>query len=98
MCPGVIDTPILGPAHGVPELIEGPLARVHPLGRVGQPDEVANLVVYLASDKASFTTGVAYPIDGGIMATLGGGGDDALTEETAAVLAKMGNDSANSAN
>lgn len=92
VCPGVIDTPILGPAHGVAAITEGPLAKLHPLGRVGQPEEVANLVVFLASDRASFTTGAAYPIDGGITATLRGGGDDAATEKMQAVLANLGKD------
>jgi NAD(P)-dependent dehydrogenase (short-subunit alcohol dehydrogenase family) len=37
----------------------------HPLGRVGQPEDVANLIVFLASDKAGWITGVTVPIDGG---------------------------------
>jgi NAD(P)-dependent dehydrogenase (short-subunit alcohol dehydrogenase family) len=88
VCPGVIDTPILGPVHGVPEFTEGVLAKIHPVGRVGQPEEIANLVVFLASDRASFTTGAAYSADGGLTATLGGGGDEAATEEQA-VLANL---------
>ncbi len=70
VCPGVIDTPILGPLHGVKEFTEGVFARLHLLNRVGQPEEVAELVVYLASDRAAFMTGGAYPIDGGITASI----------------------------
>jgi NAD(P)-dependent dehydrogenase (short-subunit alcohol dehydrogenase family) len=43
------------------------LAATQPIGRMGQPDEVANLVVYLCSDEASFITGTVYPIDGGFL-------------------------------
>jgi len=37
----------------------------HPIGRVGEPEEIADAVVYLCSDAASFITGVALPVDGG---------------------------------
>jgi len=43
------------------------LAATQPIGRMGQPEEVANLAVYLCSDEASFLTGVNYPIDGGFV-------------------------------
>jgi len=73
VCPGVIDTPILGPLHGMKEFTEGIFARLHLLNRVGQPEEVAELVVFLASERAAFVTGGAYPIDGGITAAIGTG-------------------------
>lgn len=44
------------------------LSDTQPVGRMGTPDEVANLALYLCSDEASFVTGAAYPIDGGVTA------------------------------
>ncbi len=43
----------------------------HPLGRVGTPEEVAEMAAFLASDKASFCTGGDYLIDGGLLAGIG---------------------------
>ncbi|HXK22729.1 MAG TPA: SDR family NAD(P)-dependent oxidoreductase [Myxococcota bacterium] len=85
VCPGVIDTPILGPGHGVPEIIER-LGEGHLVGRVGQPDEVAQIVSFLLSDQASFVTGSAYTVDGGMTATFERG---APTPEDEARLAHL---------
>jgi 3(or 17)beta-hydroxysteroid dehydrogenase len=53
---------------GRPELARGQLARDIPLGRLGQPAEVAELCVYLLSDESRFVTGAEFPIDGGLTA------------------------------
>ena len=66
ICPGVIDTPILGAAHANAALTQGVLAHMHPLRRVGQAAEVAELVAFLVSDRAQFITGHAHAIDGGM--------------------------------
>ncbi|MDD3837581.1 MAG: SDR family oxidoreductase [Phenylobacterium sp.] len=68
--PTFIDTPILDPLRqrfGKQEA-EAKLARQIPLGRIGEPADVANLVVYLASDESRFMTGAELKLDGGISA------------------------------
>ena len=47
------------------------MGTAHPVGRLGTPQEIANLVLFLASDEASFITGAAYIIDGGLTAHTG---------------------------
>lgn len=44
------------------------LSRLYPLGRVGEPDEIAVAFAFLASDDASWITGVTLPVDGGLLA------------------------------
>jgi NAD(P)-dependent dehydrogenase (short-subunit alcohol dehydrogenase family) len=63
--PAFIDTPLI---QGVPGLDLEALARLHPIGRLGRAEEVAELTAFLLSDRASFITGSYYPIDGGYLA------------------------------
>lgn len=62
IAPAVIETPMN--AATAPEALSH-LASLIPMGRLGQPDEVAELIAWLASDKASFSTGAVYDISGG---------------------------------
>lgn len=65
VCPGIIDTPLLEQGKQIPGLIEALTASV-PRGRLGQPDEVARLVLFLASEEASYMVGQGVLIDGGV--------------------------------
>ncbi|CCK74939.1 MAG: SDR family oxidoreductase [Oleispira antarctica] len=65
ICPAVIDTEMFRRATQNDPQKEQYVKSLHPVGRIGQPDEVAAAVLYLCSDLAGFTTGVALPIDGG---------------------------------
>ena len=68
VCPGVIDTPMIERfAHDDPEALDA-LAQLEPVGRLGRPEEVVDLALYLCSEQASFITGAAIPVDGGFVA------------------------------
>jgi NAD(P)-dependent dehydrogenase (short-subunit alcohol dehydrogenase family) len=64
VAPGPIETGMLNRFTGTAERKAG-LAATVPLNRVGRPEEIAQAILFLASDKASFVTGASYPVDGG---------------------------------
>jgi NAD(P)-dependent dehydrogenase (short-subunit alcohol dehydrogenase family) len=79
VCPGSVDTPMLrssarrfsdGTDDGAQALVDD-WGRAHPMGRVATPREIAEVVVFLASDRASFVTGEDVRVDGGLLAQVG---------------------------
>lgn len=70
IAPGVIATPIFDRMEGVDAAASDPIAtaaRLVPLGRAGQPEDIAHAAVYLASDEAAYVTGIVLPVDGGLL-------------------------------
>jgi NAD(P)-dependent dehydrogenase (short-subunit alcohol dehydrogenase family) len=63
VCPGIVDSPMTRSAYGQ-EAFDG-WSRICPLGRAATPDDIAQAMLFLASDEAAFITGVNLPVDGG---------------------------------
>ncbi len=68
VCPAVIDTPMAQGALMSDDEMKKQVIAMHPIGRIGEPEEVASPVLWLCSDEASFVTGHQMVIDGGLMA------------------------------
>ncbi len=67
VCPAVIETPMGERIFGAPEMNKFALG-LHPIGRFGKPTEVAEAVLWMCSDRASFMTGQSLVLDGGFLA------------------------------
>ncbi len=75
VCPGTVDTPMLAWAAQQspdPEAVYREVNEMHPLGRIAESTEIADLILYLASDRAGFITGQPIRIDGGLGISLSG--------------------------
>ena len=70
VCPGAIDTPLLQRSFSIPGFADATRAAI-PMRRLGRPEEMANVVLFLASDLASYVTGAAFVADGGLTAKTG---------------------------
>jgi NAD(P)-dependent dehydrogenase (short-subunit alcohol dehydrogenase family) len=77
VCPASVDTPMLRWSADLfkgektaEETLEG-FGKMHPIGRVARPEEVAEVIAFLAGPRASFVTGGEYKVDGGMLAALG---------------------------
>ncbi len=75
VAPGTVETPMLKYAAALdpdPESVYENCKNMHPIGRIAQPEEIAEVVAFLASDRASFVTGSCYLVDGGLLLPIGG--------------------------
>jgi NAD(P)-dependent dehydrogenase (short-subunit alcohol dehydrogenase family) len=71
ICPSFVETDLTAAVINNapdPSSVRAERIRVHPLGRLGQPEDIAGLAVYLASDESSWVTGSIFPVDGGYLA------------------------------
>jgi NAD(P)-dependent dehydrogenase (short-subunit alcohol dehydrogenase family) len=71
ICPSFVETELTAAVISKapdPEAVRRERTAVHPIGRLGQPEDMAGLAVYLASDESSWVTGAVYPVDGGYLA------------------------------
>jgi NAD(P)-dependent dehydrogenase (short-subunit alcohol dehydrogenase family) len=67
VCPGFVYTALTANVTGNHD-VHDTMKKLHPMGRLGQPEEIANVILFLASDEASFVTAAVWPVDGGYTA------------------------------
>lgn len=75
LCPGTVDTPMLKWAASLdpdPQSVYDACSAMHPLGRIAQPREIAEIVAFLAHESSSFVTGSVWTADGGLLTQIGG--------------------------
>jgi NAD(P)-dependent dehydrogenase (short-subunit alcohol dehydrogenase family) len=72
ICPSFVGTDLTAAVLSQvadPQAVRRERIAIHPLGRLGKPEDIAGLAVYLASDESSWVTGAVFPVDGGYLAT-----------------------------
>ncbi|MGI8810925.1 MAG: SDR family NAD(P)-dependent oxidoreductase [Pyrinomonadaceae bacterium] len=75
VCPGTVDTPMLKAAAALdpdPQSVYDACRAMHPLGRIAQPEEIGEVVAFLAHESSSFVTGAVWTVDGGLLTQIGG--------------------------
>jgi NAD(P)-dependent dehydrogenase (short-subunit alcohol dehydrogenase family) len=75
VCPGTVDTPMLRWAASLdpaPQSVIDACENMHPLGRIARPEEIAEVIAFLAHESASFVTGAVWTVDGGLLTRIGG--------------------------
>lgn len=75
VCPGTVDTPMLKAAAALdpdPRSVYEACKAMHPLGRIAQPSEIAEVVAFLLHEHSSFVTGAVWTVDGGLLTQIGG--------------------------
>jgi meso-butanediol dehydrogenase / (S,S)-butanediol dehydrogenase / diacetyl reductase len=71
ICPGFVETDLTAAVINQspdPKSVRAQRIKVHPIGRLGKPEDIAGLATYLASDESSWVTGAVFPVDGGYLA------------------------------
>ncbi len=75
VCPGTVDTPMLKWAAELdphPQSVYDACNQMHPIGRIAQPREIAEVIAFLAHESSSFVTGAIWTVDGGLLTQIGG--------------------------